>query len=163
VFDLCHDALDAVSRGLKRASLSEDTIYRLGSRFRYVRSNWTAHRTVHACIHAELRIILHLSSRPQIPDFPGPSCNQLKRSCFCCTMWIDEYNTFFNTNWMTGGSEGKPHADWAFPGSAASYAIGAKDSDGLSSVDRVVQGRVSRRVTNIMILLFPDKGGNLRI
>jgi hypothetical protein len=66
VFNLCDNAHDAVSRGLNQASLSPEIVDRLESSFPDIQSNWAKHQTVHTCIHAELRIIIHLG--PPIPS-----------------------------------------------------------------------------------------------
>jgi hypothetical protein len=152
VFDLCDNAHDAVSRGLKQPSLSPEIINRLDMYFPHIQSNWVAHQTVHACVHAELRILLHLS----LPS-PNPLVQPIgvsKRSCFCCALWIDTHNDIYRTEWMTSGSHGKPYANWAFPGSACLYAIGA---DGKSSVDKGVLDAVSVLLEDMLAWLFPGR------
>jgi hypothetical protein len=157
VFDLCDDVHDAVSRGLNRLFLSPEIIDKLDRHFPHLRSNWAMHQTVHACVHAELRIILHLGLSS--PSGPSPTTlvhpiGVSKRSCFCCSLWIDTHNRIFNTRWSTSGSHGKPYANWAFPGSACSYAVGL---DGMSVVDKDVLDVVSIRLTDKLDWLFPSK------
>ncbi|KAF5374108.1 hypothetical protein D9615_008811 [Tricholomella constricta] len=153
VFDLCDSAYDAVANGLKQSSLSPETLNKLDRHFPSILGNWGKNQTVHACIHAELRIILHfgLSSLHNLNVHPiGVS----KRSCFCCVLWMESHNRIFGTRWMTSGSHGKPYANWALPGAACSYAIGA---DGRSSVDDAVLELVSTRLTDALDWLFPGQ------
>ena len=55
---------------------------------------------------------------------------------------------------MTSGSHGKPYANWALPGAACSYAIGA---DGRSSVDEAVLKASWIRLTDALAWLFPGQ------
>ena len=55
---------------------------------------------------------------------------------------------------MTSGSHGKPYANWALPGAACSYAIGA---DGRSSVDDDVLEAVLTRLVDGLDWLFPGQ------
>jgi hypothetical protein len=153
VFDLCDNAYDAVSRGLDRPSLSPEIVNQLEKRFPFILSNWERQKTMHPCIHAELRIILHLGP----PSTTEPLVHPIgvsKRSCFCCTLWIESHNRIFRTQWMTSGSHGKPYANWALPGAACSYAIQA---DGRSSVDKEVLRGVSTRLTDVLDWLLPGQ------
>ncbi|KAM6491130.1 hypothetical protein JOM56_013369 [Amanita muscaria] len=81
------------------------------------------------------------------PPVPVHPIGVSKRSCFCCTLWINSHNRIFGTRWMTSGSHGKPYANWALPGAACSYAIRA---DGRSSVDKAVLDPVSMRLTDTL-------------
>ncbi|KAM6491131.1 hypothetical protein JOM56_013370 [Amanita muscaria] len=153
VFDLCDNAYDAVSRGLDRPSLSPEIVDQLGKHFPSIRSNWERQQTMHTCIHAELRVILHLGPPSAIKP-PVHPIGVSKRSCFCCTLWIESHNRIFGTRWMTSGSHGKPYANWALPGAACSYAIQA---DGRSSVDKAVLKPVSTRLTDALDWLFPGQ------
>jgi hypothetical protein len=74
--------------------------------------------------HAELRIILQLSLPSRIPSV-SPIVQPIGVDKRSCTLWIDTHNDIFRTRWMTNESHGKPDANWAFPGSASLYAIGA--------------------------------------
>lgn len=66
-FDLCNNAYDAMSRRvLDQPSLSPDILDKLDKRFPFMLSNWARQQTVHASVHAEIRIILHLG--PLSPD-----------------------------------------------------------------------------------------------
>ncbi|RDB30247.1 hypothetical protein Hypma_007329 [Hypsizygus marmoreus] len=85
-------------------------------------TNWDEKLVVDTHIHAELRIILHLS-RPFLSGSQKPSDMQLpigcsKRSCLCCMLWMESFNKIVGTHWMTGGSHGKPYDAWALPGTA---------------------------------------------
>lgn len=53
---------------------------------------------------------------------------------------------------MTGGSHGKPCANWALPGDACPYAMGA---NGRSTIDARVLSSVSVRLTDTLAWLFP--------
>lgn len=49
-----------MARGLN-LPLSPECVDKLHDRFPYILGNWEMRKTVHACVHAEIRIILHLS------------------------------------------------------------------------------------------------------
>ena len=117
-------------------------------RFPSIISNWR--QTVHACVHAELRIILHLGPPSPVVHPIGVS----KRSCFCCVLWIGSHNRIFRTQWLTSGSHGKPYANWALPGIACSYLVG---EDGRSSVDIAVLKAVSTRLGDALDCLLPGQ------
>jgi hypothetical protein len=152
-FDLCDNVYDAVSRELDLPSLSPEIVDKLDKHFPSILSNWERQRTMHTCIHAEIRVILHLGSQ-QTADSRVHPVGVSKRSCFCCTLWIESHNRIFRTQWMTSGSHGKPYANWALPGAACSYAIQA---DGRSSVDDAVLEAVSIRLTDALDWLFPGQ------
>ena len=152
-FDLCNNAYDAVLRGLDQPSLSPDVVDKLDKRFPFILSNWERQQTVHARVHAEIRIILRLG--PLSPD--ELSIHPIgvgKRSCFCCVLWIESHNRIFGTQWMTSGSHGKPHANWALPGAACPYAI---EADGRSSIDNAVLEAVGMRLVDTLDWLFPGQ------
>ena len=73
------------------------------------------------------------------------SCS--KRSCLCCTLWIDAYNYTFGTGWLTNGCDGKPCAAWALPGDAATHGIGVHED--------VVRG-VETRLAETLWWLYPN-------
>jgi OTT_1508-like deaminase len=152
VFDLCDSAYDAVSRGLNQSPLSPEIVEKLDKHFPSILSNWKKHQTLRTSIHAELRIILHLGPPPLDPAVHPIGVS--KRSCFCCVLWIESHNRIFGTQWMTSGSHGKPYANWALPGAACSYAIGA---DGRSSVDEAVLKAIWTRLTDALAWLFPGQ------
>ena len=157
VYNFCCDAHNAISRGLDQPSLSPAIVAKLDEHFPCLQSNWEKDKTVYACIHAELRIILHLSQPFPRASFALRSVQPIgmsKRSCFCCTVWIETYNHLFSTRWTTRRSHGKPSATWAFPGSACLHAVGA---DGESSVDKPVLDAVSLRLTHTLDWLFPGQ------
>jgi len=149
VFDLCDSPHDAVARGLEEPYLSPEIVDTLQKHYRLMLSNWERQRTVHARLHAELRIILYLSQAPPFDPRTHP-IGVSKRSCLCCALWIDGYNRIFHTRWLTSGSHGKPYANWALPSAACGYAVG---EDGKSSVDvRVLKG-VSLRLKDALAWL----------
>ena len=101
---------------------------------------------MYTCIHAELRVILHLGLPSRIEQ-PVCPIEVSKRSCFCCTFWIEAHNPIFETQWMASRSHSKPHTNWALPGAACSY-------DGTSSLDKAVLQAVSMRLTTALDPLF---------
>ena len=129
VFNLCNNAYDAISRGIDRPSLSPEIVDKLNKRSPSIFSNWQRQQTMHTCIHAEIRVILHLGP-PSATEQPVCPIGVSKRSCVCCTFWIEAHNRIFGTQWMFSKSYGKPHANWALPGAVCSY-------DGTSSVDKL--------------------------
>ncbi|KAF8804720.1 hypothetical protein BYT27DRAFT_7194329, partial [Phlegmacium glaucopus] len=115
-FEICADPMDAVSRGL-RGELSLKDMDAINEHFPQLARNWEQRRFINPRIHAELRIILHLSpsllSR-SLTDFLHPRAAQLpigcsKRSCLCCVLWMDAFNYDTRMLWMTSGSHGKPY------------------------------------------------------
>jgi len=148
VFDLCNNPYDAILRGLDQPSLSgPEIVDKLDKRFPSILSYWQRQQTMHTCIHAELRVILHFGL-PSGIEHPVCPIGVSKRSCFCCTTWIEAHNRMFGTQWMVSRSHGKPHANWALPGAACSY-------DGTSSLDKAVLQAVSMRLRNALDSLFP--------
>jgi hypothetical protein len=148
VFDLCNNPYDAISRGLHRPSLSPEIVDKLDKHFPSILNNWQRQQTMHTCIHAELRLILHFGL-PSGIEHPVCPIGASKRSCFCCTFWIEAHNRMFETQWMASRSHGKPHANWALPGAACSY-------DGTSSLDKAVLQAVSVRLTNALDSFSPQ-------
>ena len=147
VFNLCDNVEDAVLRALDVPFLSQQVLIKLDNNFPSISGNWQNQQTIHSRIHAELRIILHLGL-PATERAAIQPIGVSKRSCLCCTLWIESHNRIFRTSWMTSGSHGKPYANWALPGAACSY-------DGLSSVDEAVSKAVSIRLTDTLDWLFP--------
>jgi hypothetical protein len=133
------------------AFITEEAMELLRQRFPEMFKRWPS--IVHPRIHAELRIILDLNPPlTHIPEEPVQKpigCS--KRSCFCCTLWIAAFNRIFLTNWMTGGSHGKPCANWAIPDAA--YAVG---DDGKSRVDTDVFIKVTERLVDARAWLVRD-------
>ena len=146
VFDLCNDPYNAISRRLY-LPLSPENMDRLDKKFPSIRSNWQRHKTVHTCIHAELRVILHLGLPLEIGS-PVRPIGLNKRCCICCSLWIEKHNGMFGTSWKTSRFRGKPHANWALPGAACSC-------DGTGSVDEAVVQAISMRLTNALDWNFP--------
>jgi hypothetical protein len=121
---------------------------KLDKHFPSILDNWAKQQTVHACVHAELRIILHLGlPSSQDSHLIGVS----KRSCYCCMLWIESHNLSFGTKWTTSGSHDKPYANWVLPGADA------LEADGTSSVDEAVLDAVSVRLTDALDWLFPGQ------
>ncbi|KAG6824860.1 hypothetical protein H0H92_005594 [Tricholoma furcatifolium] len=155
-FTLCDDPLEVIARGLNLPSLSPQIEARVFKLLPSIQANWERQKTVNTRVHAELRIILHfgpaLTLRGTNKSLPiGVS----KRSCFGCTLWMEHYNSVFNTRWMTRESHGKPCANWALPGTACSWATVDMNGDSFQVVDmRVAQG-VSVRLSDMLDWLIP--------
>jgi hypothetical protein len=152
-FDLCNNAFVAVSRGLNLPFLSPDILNKLNKSFPLILDNWTRQQSVHAHVHAEIRIILHFGQLSP-DDLSVHPIGVSKRSCFCCALWIESHNHIFTTQWMTSRSHGKPYANWALPGAACSYAI---EVDGRSSIDKAVLEAVGVRLVYTFDRLFPGQ------
>ncbi|KAG6883775.1 hypothetical protein C0993_003892 [Termitomyces sp. T159_Od127] len=75
-------------------------------------------KTFVPCMHAEIRLILHLMG--SFANFQTPrdetipiGCGQ--RSCFACTLWITEFNRVLRMKWTTRYNNGQPRYDCALP------------------------------------------------
>ncbi|TFK45407.1 hypothetical protein OE88DRAFT_1649330 [Heliocybe sulcata] len=71
-------------------------------------------------VHAEIRLILDLSSKKPDPGLHVIGCS--KRSCLACFVWIEVYNEINGTHWMTAGSHSKPYAAWGIPAQSPDVA-----------------------------------------
>jgi hypothetical protein len=149
VLNLCDNVDDALLRGLKLPLFTPAITYKLNNQFPSISSNWQTQQMVRPCIHAELRIILHLGP-PSAIECPVQPIGVSKRCCFCCTLWIEAHNHIFQTRWLTSKSHDKPYVNWALPGAACSY-------DGMRSVDKSVLKGVSMRLTDTLDWLFLQK------
>ncbi|KIM42343.1 hypothetical protein M413DRAFT_27128 [Hebeloma cylindrosporum] len=155
VFNICENPHDAVSRGLDLPALPPAIVDKLDAQFPSVRGNWERQQTMHASIHPELRIILHLG--PPIPYKLSRACHAIgvsKRTCSCCNLWIESYNYKLLTKWMTSGSNDKLYVDWGLPGAEALACPYAANHFGGSSVDDDVLYAVSKRLAKALDLLF---------
>ena len=128
--------------------IPRDILSQLNDKFPKLRQDWERQRTIHATVHAELRIILALG--PPSSSEPVRPIGVSKRSCLACALWIHEHNGIFETQWMTSGSHGKPYANWAPPGLVHPYLKGRL------SVDRAVLNGISKRLDHIFAKLFPN-------
>ena len=156
---LCEDYVEAVQRVCDAETPpSPEALQELAMSFPGVHSNWEHQRLINTCIHAEIRIILHFSKplslssshthlRRPIDGSDQHAIGCSKRSCFCCTLWIDAYNEQFGTGWITSGCHSKPCATWALPGDAAAHGAG---------VDEAVIRQVQARLANTLSWLYPD-------
>lgn len=97
-FDLCDNVYDAVSRGLDLPFLSPEIGDKLDKHFPSILSNWERQRTMHTCIHAELRVILHLDRQPIPVSTQSGLANE--------AVSAESHNRIFGTQWMTSGSHG---------------------------------------------------------
>ncbi|KIN97287.1 hypothetical protein M404DRAFT_1006167, partial [Pisolithus tinctorius Marx 270] len=149
------DYLEAVSRALGSRP-SEDTLATLRTEFPKVEEMWRSRRSVKTKLHAEIQIVLDLSSPLDTLDHEHQqSIGCGKRSCLCCTLWIRAYNRTFDTQWLTSASHGGADATWAFTG--CSYAR-AKVEGKRSAIDKAVMRGVETRLSNTLDSLFPDQG-----
>ncbi|KAG6873980.1 hypothetical protein C0995_007936 [Termitomyces sp. Mi166 len=78
------------------------------------------------CMHAEINLILYLMGSIQSlqirPDEPLPiGCSQ--RSCFACSLWMDEFNRVLKMKWMTSRNNGQPRYDWVLPSGQNNCAV----------------------------------------
>ncbi|KAG6901087.1 hypothetical protein C0995_000970 [Termitomyces sp. Mi166 len=89
--------------------------------------------TITPHIHAEIRLILHVSEDVGLPILKSNSelfIGSNKTSCFACTCWRKQFNSTFQMNWKTTcnyslfpsqmtwktiSSNGRPRSDWAIP------------------------------------------------
>jgi len=162
-FKFCMDPMEAVGRVLHRQLTSKE-IYEVAERFPSLSSDWMGRR-FYPRIHAELRIILHISPSllsESLGQLPLQGSEQLpigcsKRSCLCCVLWIDAFNSRTGMSWMTSGSHGKPYANWALPGTAGEQ-IGAA----LRGIDGQVAKGINTRLKD-MLAWLNVKGGPKRI
>jgi hypothetical protein len=145
--------------------LSQETLAVLDERFPSLTGNWQQRKSVQTCLHAELRIILHLTP----PPTPGDDSSTFdltlkpigcsKRSCLCCALWILALRSMFlatPSRWITSGCSSKSYANWALPGAAFPCAE-AFDRDGRSRVDADVLHAVEIRLEDKMSRLFPGE------
>ena len=143
VYNLCDSPHDVVARGLRQPSLSRECVDKLHERFPFILNGWGRRQTVHAYVHAELRIIFHLDPTSAFPL--AHPIGVSKRSCLCCTLWIGLCNRLLGTGWLTSGCHGKPHPNWAIPSAS---------EDG---IDDLLLGEVRARLVDVFGWLFPDQ------
>ncbi|KAI6042210.1 hypothetical protein EDC04DRAFT_2661359 [Pisolithus marmoratus] len=134
--------------------LSDEALAVLRQRFPDLKETWKMRHHVQTRLHAELRIILHFHEQlkgPRRHQLKSPLGSELndplsvqlndplgdqlngplpigcsKRSCLCCTLWIDAYNCRFHREYLTSGSHGKPYKTWALPGSIVDTKVRQK-------------------------------------
>ncbi|KAI6152620.1 hypothetical protein BKA82DRAFT_4112879 [Pisolithus tinctorius] len=149
------DYLVAIERALGGVSPSTDTLTTLRKDFSNMGERWGASRSITTRLHAEIRILLHLSKSFDASDrFQQQPIGCSKRSCLCCSLWIWAYNDRYRTNWLTSGSHGKPSSAWALPGCSYAHACVA---NGRSDVDIAVMNGVQKRLTHTIEKLFPGQ------
>ncbi|RDB28239.1 hypothetical protein Hypma_001498 [Hypsizygus marmoreus] len=150
--EICINPMQAVEHVLKR-QLSPQQIDAIIQRFPHLMRNWEQRRCIRPCIHAELRIILHLSSlspaglsaelsQKYTPQAIGCS----KRSCLCCALWIDSFKVGTNKMWVISGSGGKAYSNWALPSTIGEMSRVRVQR----SFDLRVISAVSRRVAGML-------------
>ncbi|KIM42396.1 hypothetical protein M413DRAFT_444814 [Hebeloma cylindrosporum] len=153
----CNNVYDVVSRALDGRALAPEIMLKLDNRFPSMLEDWKKQKTVRTCIHAEIRIILHLGLPSAIEHLVHP-IGLNKRSCLCCTVWIAAYNKMFETGWKTSRNYGKPFANWALPGAACPYAIQA----GRSLVDEATSDAVLRQLNYVLVECLRKDSGKKR-
>lgn len=90
-------------------------------RFPNLIANWEKWQKIQTCVHAEIRVILHLDGSKQLsPRSIDRKAQQAvgcsKRSCLCCQIWIATFNWYSQREWVTSWSHGKADSNWALPG-----------------------------------------------
>lgn len=149
---LCEDYLEAVSRAFRK-DLPEETVAMLRERFPDMEENWHSSHVVQTRIHPETRILYDLTEPPRSRDFRQPQpigCS--KRSCLCCTLWIEAYNMTYGTQWLLSSSHGRPCPTWAFPVRALSVV---NSTNGRKIVDETVQTKIKECLDRTVDRLFP--------
>lgn len=113
-FQLCENVRDSISQRLD--ALPSSSLDQLDDTYPSMAKNWSNNRLIQTCVHAEIRIIIHLGLLPYEarPSFQGIGMSS--RSCACCTLWIDAYNRILDARWAMSRSHGKFRAHWALPG-----------------------------------------------
>ncbi|EKM76547.1 hypothetical protein AGABI1DRAFT_131103 [Agaricus bisporus var. burnettii JB137-S8] len=95
-------------------------------------------RTVHTCLHAEIRIILYFG-RPSMSGVED--CSQpiglSKPSCLCCALWMAAHNLQGSIWWETRSRSYKPDPTWAF---TARACPNIQDLDLVTFDEKVVSG-----------------------
>lgn len=138
------DCTAAISRARGRP-LSDPIIAVLRERFPNMLERWRNGSTLTTRVHAELRIVLELGNLPNSRgDHPQQPVGCSKRSCLCCNLWINAYNSKHGTHWLTSGSHGKPYATWALP--TPSY----KHSGDEEVIGETVVSRIERRLNDAL-------------
>ncbi|KAH7885629.1 hypothetical protein F5I97DRAFT_1929026 [Phlebopus sp. FC_14] len=148
--ELTANHMDVITRAFGDSSAQRD-LQTLDKKVPDMQNKWSSSGNVQTRLHVEIRLLLHLSDPFSPMDEPMPiGCS--RRTCLCCALWIKAYNWEFGTKWLTNGSNGKPHVDWALPG--CSYAH-ARMKEGRSVVDKAVLYPVSRRLHEKLDLMLP--------
>jgi hypothetical protein len=123
-----------VSRGFDHPSLSPDILDKLNKCFPFILSNWARQQTVHARVHAEIRIILQLSPG----DHSFHPIGVGKRSFFCCALWIGSHNHISEANGRSSIDKGVLEIvgmrlvdtlEWLFPGQRRISDEGGDEDD----------------------------------
>ncbi|XP_006455577.1 hypothetical protein AGABI2DRAFT_121479 [Agaricus bisporus var. bisporus H97] len=127
----------------RASTLSSQQLEELRKRKPSITAPWQ--RTVHTCIHAELRIILHVGrvSMAGVADRSQP-IGLSKRSCLCCVLWIEAHNVRGDIRWRTRARY-KPDETWALTARACSNVsdldLGLFDEKVVYGVSRWLQLR----------------------
>ncbi|KAG6815232.1 hypothetical protein H0H93_010502 [Arthromyces matolae] len=158
--DAIQCALQQQVSGIGLQDFDMDAVYK---QYPNLRPTWAQHRIINPRVHAELRIILHLtrslssSSSAELPTYPPTQypigCS--KRSCICCHLWMSAFNQSTNMSWMTSGCHGKPYENWALPGPAGSMQNGALLGPA-SRMQEAMVVKVNRLVVNAINMRLVD-------
>ncbi|EKM76543.1 hypothetical protein AGABI1DRAFT_131099 [Agaricus bisporus var. burnettii JB137-S8] len=126
-----HIHAETPPEAIRRASVYARQLRSLQTLKYFISGSWE--RTVHTCLHAELRIILHFGDVGDRFQTMGRS----KPSCLCCALWMAEHNWWCGIYWGAR-SHYKPDATWAF----ATRACPNVKDPGLRECDKKVASRV---------------------
>ncbi|XP_006455606.1 hypothetical protein AGABI2DRAFT_121506 [Agaricus bisporus var. bisporus H97] len=96
-------------------------------------------RTVHTCLHPELRIILYFGRVSDMADYHRP-IGLSKASYLCCVLWMAAYNRHNDIRWQTR-SHYRPDATWAL---SAPACPNVRYPD-LRKLDEVVVSEILKR------------------
>ncbi|KAG5640378.1 hypothetical protein DXG03_008881 [Asterophora parasitica] len=122
--------------------------------------SWEARRVnFHPRVHAELRIILHLSPS-LINSSPSPSWTRdsdmimpigsNRPSCVCCQAWIRKFNDIHGLKWGPNHTyPGKLRVDWAYPGPV--------DGVNTTAANATVKDEVGYNLDNSPLGFFRDR------
>ncbi|KAG6875415.1 hypothetical protein C0992_003959 [Termitomyces sp. T32_za158] len=109
------------------------------------------------CMHAEIRLILYLMGsftnlQSQGDEVLPIGCGQ--RSCFACTLWINEFNRVLQMKWTTGCNNGHPRYDCALPSvEAVAPYIGA---EGYQRITLYIQQGITDAIGAVIRSEYPD-------
>ncbi|KAH0586997.1 hypothetical protein J132_04527 [Termitomyces sp. J132] len=103
-------------------SYRPDLFSNMNWRYRGWQGDATKGITFVPCMHAEINLILHLMSN--VKNFQSQVDEPLpigsgERTCFACSLWMDEFNRILKMKWTTSGNNGKPGYNWALPNAEA--------------------------------------------
>ncbi|KAG5333673.1 hypothetical protein C0989_005034 [Termitomyces sp. Mn162] len=103
-------------------SYRPDLFSNMNWRYRGWQGDPTKGITFVPCMHAEINLILYLMSNVKNiqtrVDEPLP-IGSGERTCFACSLWMDEFNRILKMKWTTGSTSGRSGYNWALPNAEA--------------------------------------------